>query len=495
MTKLGPILVLLQRMLRGSRSCATKLVLTVVAASFAVASTPGTPALADPASNEVQQWLEEVSASGVPAIAVVVTRGDSVELATGAGTVDGNPVNEHTQFRIESLSKSFTSAAVLQLVERGSIDMDAPVVQYLSAFRMDDGRADSITVRQLLNQSSGISDMSLGFDQYKAGPQSPSDAGALLAESRLAFDPGTGWAYSNANYWMLAWLVEEVSGMDFEAYIQQEILEPLGMYETSIAPTADQVPGVSGHAPVFGEVIQVKGPDALVTGAGGMASTAHDMGIWLRFQHGVLPDSDAVLSQRSKDEMHRRQAPDNGLYALGWYSGPPADGGVQRVSHSGVGAGTSAYQGLFPDGVGIAVLQSRSTPEAYEVASHLYQGWSTGELGHPPVAPGPVRDIVVTGVVLAVLGLCGLGIARSRRWASRAGRVRMAAALATGTLVTVAITMIPWLGSLLMGRSATWPVLYAVAPVPVLALWVTAGGIGLLTATRAMRIYMKRRSS
>src|SRR5690606_35964296 len=272
MRKLGPILVLLQRMLRGSRSCATKLVLTVVAASFAVASMPGTPALADPASKEVQQWLEEVSASGVPAIAVVVTRGDSVELATGAGTVDGNPVNEHTQFRIESLSKSFTSAAVLQLVERGSIDMDAPVVQYLSAFRMDDGRADSITVRQLLNQSSGISDMSLGFDQYEAGPQSPSDAGALLAESRLAFDPGTDWAYSNANYWMLAWLVEEVSGMEFEAYSRQEIIWRVWMYASLIAPTVLQVSGDSGKAPVVGEVIQVKGPDALVTGAGGMAS-------------------------------------------------------------------------------------------------------------------------------------------------------------------------------------------------------------------------------
>src|SRR5699024_11742649 len=60
--------------------------------------------------------------------------------------------------------------------------------------------------------------------------------------------PGTDWAYANPNYWILAWLVEEVSGVDFETYVHQEILEPLGMSETSLASTGAQVPGVFGHA-------------------------------------------------------------------------------------------------------------------------------------------------------------------------------------------------------------------------------------------------------
>jgi len=463
------------------------MVLLVV--SLTVLGGPETSAVAEPTNQDVQEWLEEVGASGVPAIAVVVTRDDQVEVATGAGHIEGQQVDEHTQFRIESLSKSFTATAVLQMIERGMVDLDAPAVQYLPRFRMDDDRADAITVRQLLNQSSGISDMELGFNQYAEGPRSPREAGADLAGGRLAFTPGTDWAYANPNYWILAWLVEEVSGVDFETYVHQEILEPLGMSETSLASTGAQVPGVFGHAFVFGVPVRVAGPDALIAGAGGMASTAHDMGIWLRFQQGALPGGDTVLSQQWREEMHRRQAPDDGLYALGWYSGPPADGGVERVSHSGVGAGTGAYQGLFPDRIGVAVLQASATPEAYEVASSLYRASSTGELGTPPSAPGPERDIVTVGVGAVVFGLCVVGIVRSRRWAARAGRIRAVCAVAGGIVVTLAMVMIPSLGSLVLGRGATWPVLYASAPVPVLTIWVVAGALFLLSVVRGVRLF------
>ena len=155
---------------------------------------------------DVQGWLDEVVASGVPAIAVVVTHGNEIAVEAGAGQVDGRPVDEHTSFRIESLSKSFTATAVMQLVEEKRVDLDVPVTQYLPDLRLDDERAESITVRQLLNQSSGISDATLGFDQYAAGPQTPREAGELLSRSRLAFDPGTDWAYSNPNYWICAQL-------------------------------------------------------------------------------------------------------------------------------------------------------------------------------------------------------------------------------------------------------------------------------------------------
>src|SRR5699024_12146548 len=113
--------------------------------------------------------------------------------------------------------------------------------------------------------------------------------------------------------------------------------------------TGAQVPGVFGHAFVFGVPVRVAGPDALIAGAGGMASTAHDMGIWLRFQQGALPGGDTVLSQQWREGMHRRPAPDDGLYALGWHSGPPADGGAERGAHSGGGAGTGGAPGHISD--------------------------------------------------------------------------------------------------------------------------------------------------
>ena len=433
---------------------------------------------------DVQGWLDEVVASGVPAIAVVVTHGNEIAVEAGAGQVDGRPVDEHTSFRIESLSKTFTATAVMQLVEEKRVDLDVPVTQYLPDLRLDDERAESITVRQLLNQSSGISDATLGFDQYAAGPQTPREAGELLSRSRLAFDPGTDWAYSNPNYWICAQLIEKVSGQDLDTYLQQNILNPLGMDETTSASTSGQVQGAPGHAQAFGAPVRVTGPDSWVAGAGGVTSTAHDLGIWLRFQHGVLPGGGEVLSTAMRDEMHRRQAPEGGLYALGWYSGPPADGGVERVSHSGVGAGTGAYQGLFPGETGIAVLQASSAPDPYEIAASLYEASSTGELQGPPSAPGPGRDIVITLVTIALLSLCTRGIVRSARWARRLGKIRAAITVGIGAVVAAVLFTVPVWGSAILGRAATWPILFAAAPIPVIAVLAVAVGVGLLTIAR-----------
>src|SRR5690606_2942404 len=182
---------------------------------------------------DVQGWLEEVVASGGPAIAVVGTHGNEVAVEAGAGQGDGGTVDERSSFRRESTSKSSAASGVMQLVGETRVDVDVPVTQYLPDLRLDDERAESITVRQLLNQSSRSSDATLGFDQYAAGPQTPREAGELLSRSRLAFDPGTDWAYSNPNYWICAQLIEKVSGQDLDTYLQQNILNPLGMDETT----------------------------------------------------------------------------------------------------------------------------------------------------------------------------------------------------------------------------------------------------------------------
>lgn len=470
------------RSTRPSRVAAARLSLALVAAILILAvSSPR--ASAEP-PEDVQAWLDEASASGVPAMAVVVTRGDDVEVETGAGQVDGHPVDEHTPFRIASLSKSFTATAVMQLVADKRVDIDSPATQYLPGLRLNDGRTESITVRELLNQSSGLTDASLGFNQYAVGPRSPREAGVLLSRSSLDFNPGSDWAYSNPNYWICAWLIEEVTGMDLGTYLHQRVLGPLGMEETTSATTSAQVRGVHGNAYAYGLPIQVDAPDFMVAGAGGMTSTAHDMGIWLRFQHGTLPGGEAVLSTKMRDEMHRRQAPEDGLYALGWWSGPPADGGVERVSHSGVGAGTSAYQGLFPDEVGVAVLQASAAPEAYDVAAALY-GWSsTGKLEGVPSAPGAGRDIIITLITLALLALCARGISRSRRWATGARKTRAAIALGSNATMATVMFTIPLWGSTLLGRTAAWPVLFAGAPIPVIAIFVVAVGLCLLTIVR-----------
>lgn len=446
---------------------------------------------------DAQAWLDEVTASGVPAVAAVVTRGNHVDIAAASGEAEGRPINQHTRFRIESLSKSFTATAVLQLVEKGQVGLDSPVVKYLPDLQIDDDRLDRITVRHLLNQSSGITDMGLGFNQYSNSARSPREACALLSHSQLAFDPGKDWSYSNPNYWILAWLVERVSQREFGVYLQQELFEPLGMTETSSADSASDVGGLQGHSFAFGASVPVHAPNAFVAGAGGVASSARDMSLWLRFQHGVLSESDDVLDADLRNEMHRAQAPGGGMYALGWYSGPPADGGTSRISHSGVGAGTNAYEGLFPDDVGIAVLQSSSRPDAYSTADGLYRGTKTGKFGDSPAAPGPWLDIVLSVTAAALLGLCIFGILRRRRWADRSRKGLNTMVLASHMLIAAAIFTLPEWGSGLVGRAATWPMLFISAPVPVAALWLVAVGLSLLIAVRIWTVMLrcdKRRS-
>ena len=448
------------------------------------------PAAATEGGADVQRWMAQARAQGMPGMAVVVTKGAQVLAADGVGTVDGRPINADTPFRIESLSKSFTATAVLQLVEEEKVDLDAPVTQYLTELRMADGRADEITVRQVLNQSSGLTDGSLGFDQYAKGPRTAEEAVDLVRHSTLAYDPGTEWSYSNPNYWIAARLVEVLTGETFSGYLDRHIFQPLGMSATENHDFYEREMGVQGHTFVFGEAVAVSPPSAYVSGAGGSVSTAADISRWLRFQHGfrVSGQHGAVLGRQLLEEMHRRQAPQDGLYALGWYSGPPADGGVPRTSHSGVGAGVGAYQGLFPDGVAVAVLQASSSPDPYRSADRLQVWAAGGPLTNPPAAPPPWRDIAAALIAAVVIGFAVRGIIRSRRWSLRGRRRWRIVRLLGVALLVTALVLVPTIGSHLLGRVATWPMLFTVAPAPVVSVLLSATALALLLVARAAHL-------
>src|SRR5690606_9145000 len=129
--------------------------------------------------------------------------------------------------------------AVMQLVDEGTIRMDDPIVRHLPELTMDDQRLGQITIRHLLNHTSGI-----------PNPTIVTKAATLeqgirrLHSWKLQSDPGERHSYSNANYWILARLVENVSGMEFAAYLDTKVFSPLGM-DSSLSPvnSGDAVPG------------------------------------------------------------------------------------------------------------------------------------------------------------------------------------------------------------------------------------------------------------
>lgn len=160
----------------------------------------------------VDAHLERV---GLPGAVIVITRGNEPLYVHGYGHDSrGNPMTDTTPVPIASLSKSFTALAVMQLVDDGRVDLDVPVVRYLPEFMMADPRSTRITVRQLLDHTSGMADASFPEKSLPA-PSSLQESVASLREASLSADPGTKFQYHNPNYWVAARLVEVVSGERF----------------------------------------------------------------------------------------------------------------------------------------------------------------------------------------------------------------------------------------------------------------------------------------
>ncbi len=154
---------------RPSTTCALLLVCLLFGLGLPVGVSGAAVAAEDPRALDaraVDAYLQDQVDAGLPGVAVAITRGDRVLFVRGYGHDSaGARIGEETPFRIASLSKSFTALAVMQLVEDGRLGLDDPVAEHLSAFSPDDPRADEITVRQLLSQTSGMADRAISRDQ------------------------------------------------------------------------------------------------------------------------------------------------------------------------------------------------------------------------------------------------------------------------------------------------------------------------------------------
>ena len=240
--------------------------------------------------------------------------GDSEQLGAVGGRLYG----------IGSVSKIYTTVAAMQLAEAGKLDLDKPVTTYLPAFKMADQRYKQITVRMLLNHSSGLMGSSMGsgllFDD-------PSEAAAdrlleRLAVQRLKADPGAYSVYCNDGFTLAQLVVEAVSGQDFMDYVRADILKPAGLKET-YAPGD----GFGDRADIYGGSDTTPLPmDCLgVLGTGGLYATAEDVAAF----GGALTGT-GLLKQASLDAMARPEykkglwpqedAPDALAYGLGWDS-------------------------------------------------------------------------------------------------------------------------------------------------------------------------------
>ena len=246
-------------------------------------------------------------------------------------------------YGVGSVSKIYTTVAVMQLAERGKLSLDAPVTRYLKDFKMADSRYKEITVRMLLNHASGL--MGTGLSGAMLFDEASSDAtdGLLeaLSTQRLAADPGAYSVYCNDGFTLAELVVEAVSGMDFMDYVDRYILAPVGLEDT-FAPGRD-FDSARLAKTYFGDDTRALPTDSLnVIGAGGIYATASDLAAF----GGALTGT-GLLRQSSLDAMaypeySRGIWPEDTLdamsYGLGWDSVetyPFCQSGITALSKGG----------------------------------------------------------------------------------------------------------------------------------------------------------------
>jgi CubicO group peptidase (beta-lactamase class C family) len=462
-----------QRPGRGSgpfSGSAVRASVAVLAAVPLLAAAPMLPAEAaserpDRVAAHIDRFLSaQLRDSAIPGAAVAVTHGDQVLMVRGYGhDSTGKAVTGDSLFRIASLSKSFTALAVMQLVDAGLLHLDDPVRQHLPEFEMADHRIDQVTVRELLNHSSGITDAVVP-DLSRDQPSTPDEATTSLRSAHLAFTPGTSYSYANPNYQVAARLVEVLSGEPFGRYLRRHIFEPARMASTTSTATDDQpVPGLAeGHLIAYGHTFAVPGFGSYTTGDGGVVSSAADMARWLvvNANGGRAPDGTRIVSGRAMRLLHTPSAPRSG-YALGW----DTDGlrsAPTRVEHSGSLFTFTSEEALWPaSGYGVVLLFNTGSPMMLDQIAIVHGVFDIIE-GHAPPFSGPHLatrlDTVLAALTLTALVLGGFGLARAGRWARRrrGAPVRTVLGLLPAVTVLGVGMAFPRLAEAWIGRDVTW---------------------------------------
>lgn len=300
-------------------------------------------------------------------LVVAVVRGGDRLLLTAWGDADaegGVAMTANTVVPIGSVTKQFTAAAILQLRDAGSLDLDDALTKWLPEF---ESRGEGVTLRHLLGHTAGLVELGqmqeLRAVRLLMNPDVTRDSVyAVISRYEPQFPPGTMQVYSNTGYWLLGRVVEKASGMTYEEYVEKRIFEPLGMTRSMYCDGSSDVPDRAyGHGLRGGAVGRV--PTIVHTAtyaAGAICSTAGDMVTWLQSLHGGR-----VMSPESYAEMitpHRLADGTLVRYGMGlivWSD----DRGLKQIGHGGGGFGFSSQAWWHPDTELAVVVLTNSEPD------------------------------------------------------------------------------------------------------------------------------------
>ncbi len=279
----------------------------------------------------------------IPGLAVAVVNDNEVLYSSGFGkSSPGVDITPETPFLLGSTTKSFTALAIMKLIENGSLGLDSAVTKYIPEFSLAlPGYAEAITIRHLLNHTSGLSDK--GMPYIPMGEKSLNDELVLLKQCLPESAPGEKFNYFNDNYRLLGIVIERVSEMSYDKFLGSEIFGPLGMISSFAGPI-----GVKDLAPGHGEIFgfpfrreQKYRPGALPSGY--VVSSASDIS---RFIIAELCAGKGDTSIFNPEIIKMTwQPPENikGGYAMGWMVFDT----IGKTSFLGHGGSLENYQSFF----------------------------------------------------------------------------------------------------------------------------------------------------
>jgi CubicO group peptidase (beta-lactamase class C family) len=322
---------------------------------------------------EIESLIEETRQKRrVPGIAIGIVKDGLVEYTSAIGVADvetQQAVTPESVYVMMSIAKQFVATAIMQLVEKGKIDLNASVIDHLPYFKLIDPRCKAVTIRQMLSHTSGMPglDMPSIIGWWRGALIEEDDASAErnvrdMGNVSLQFEPGEGFSYSDMAFDVLGQVITEVSGQSFEDYVHQHIFTPLGM-EHSTFLMADVPPELLVQPHVLGEGGSAVKADVFPytrwhAPSTDLFSNVPDMTRWMlaNLNNGKL-EHICILGKSSHEQLWTEHTPTGGMrdyfgsacsaYGYGWFIGELE--GYKVISHPGADLGFHANVLLVPD--------------------------------------------------------------------------------------------------------------------------------------------------
>jgi CubicO group peptidase (beta-lactamase class C family) len=327
----------------------------------------------------------QMAKHGIRGISLAVTSGNGIVYLKGYGTAgQGRPMTPQTPMYIGSQSKSITGLAIAQLIEQGKIDPRDPMQDYIPWFRVANEEASKrITVSHLLHHTSGLSEA--GFLAMLPDEATNEDVVRALASAELTEPVGAKFQYFNVGYDVLAVIVQNVSGMPYEQYIQEHIFDPLEMTRTYTDPALARENGLSqGYSRFFGFTVPRSQPHRVFeVSAGYIISTAEDMAHYaMAMDNAGIYKGHRLLSLEGMDRLFYAVQG----YGMGWFVEPG------HVFHGGANETFKTFVDIYThrDKSIVLLINQGYLLDHYISAPQIFEGVEAIVLDQtpPPVSEG-----------------------------------------------------------------------------------------------------------